>query len=75
MGWGGVDRSIYQIDIVTESGFGRYLDIVEHELNEIADRFQQERELVRKSLDIIINRAKVFQSLEDRRGALATKPE
>jgi hypothetical protein len=63
--WNGQEKD-YQIDVVTEKWFSRYLTMVEKELDQTADRMRQRshRTTIQNSLNKIVNRTKRLRSPE-----------
>lgn len=59
----------YQIDVVTESFFPRYLRLVEGEVEAIARRFRRRHKAVRAALDRIVRAARRLRSPDKIRGA------
>jgi hypothetical protein len=48
----------YQIDVVTEAYFPKYLDLIEEEKQKMARRLVRRRERVIRSLNAIVERAR-----------------
>ncbi len=55
----------YQIDIITEPFLGNYLTLVENELKKTARLLRRRNDIVRKSLDEIVNQAKAAKGAEE----------
>lgn len=49
----------YQIDVITESFLNDYLDIVDKEMEKIKNKLKRKMKLVRNSIDILVEKAKI----------------
>jgi|SRR5208337_94158 len=70
--WRGEEQD-YQVDVVTEGFFPRYISIVEKELQTTAQRMQSKRVVVQHSLEKIVTAAKRLRSPEKIRAAMQYK--
>ena len=53
-----IKHDTYQIDIVTEKAFPKYLDMIDAEMQNINNRLKRKKKLARISADLLIKLAK-----------------
>jgi hypothetical protein len=66
----GREETTYQIDVVTERVFPRYLEIVGQEMSKTARLLRRRHQVVRKAIDNIVRAAKRLRSPEKIRAAM-----
>ncbi len=66
----GSESRTYQIDVVTEAHFARYLSLLENELETIVRRIKARRKIVQRSVSKIVSAAKRLRSPDAVRSAM-----
>jgi hypothetical protein len=66
----GKEAEEYQIDVVTEAFFPRYLGIIEHELSKTARLLRRRHVVVRDAIDRIAHKARRLRAPDKKRAAM-----